>query len=82
VTRTYAWGYLAVRYMFEKHPADVHRMLARFRVGDYAGGYAVYANDIGTRYDADFEEWLTECAAGACAGTAAVSRESSRESAR
>ncbi|MFE7894895.1 collagenase [Streptomyces sp. NPDC057412] len=67
VTRTYAWGYLAVRYMVERHPADVHRMLERFRAGDYAGGYAVYATGIGTRYDADFDAWLTECAAGACA---------------
>ncbi|KUL47133.1 collagenase [Streptomyces regalis] len=82
VTRTYPWGYLAVRYMFEKHPADIQRMLARFRVGDYAGGYAVYNTDIGTRYDADFDQWLTECAAGACATTPAVTRESSRGSAR
>ncbi|MGW1953221.1 collagenase [Streptomyces sp. NPDC001920] len=67
VTRTYPWGYLAVRYMVERHPDDVQRMLARFRVGDYAGGHAVYATDIGTRYDADFDEWLTACAAGACA---------------
>ncbi|GAA4061184.1 collagenase [Streptomyces shaanxiensis] len=82
VTRTYAWGYLAVRYMFEKHPDDIQRMLARFRVGDYAGGYAVYATDIGTRYDADFDEWLTQCAAGACmAAPAVVSRASSRGSA-
>ncbi|MGW7662541.1 collagenase [Streptomyces sp. NPDC054756] len=67
VTRTYAWGYLAVRYMVERHPADVHRMLERFRAGDYAAGYAVYTTGIGTRYDADFDAWLTECAAGACA---------------
>ncbi|MEV6999739.1 collagenase [Streptomyces sp. NPDC093982] len=82
VTRTYPWGYLAVRYMFERHPADVHRMLARFRVGDYAGGYAVYASDIGTRYDADFDQWLTECAAGACTAGAAVGRGGSEVSAR
>ncbi|MFJ7902148.1 collagenase [Streptomyces sp. NPDC096198] len=67
-TRTYPWGYLAVRYMVEKHPADIQRMLDRFRAGDYPGGYAVYGNDIGTRYDADFDAWLTACAAGACAG--------------
>lgn len=66
VTRTYPWGYLAVRYMFENHPADIQRMLARFRAGDYTGGYAVYSSDIGTRYDADFDQWLTACAAGAC----------------
>ncbi|AOR36389.1 collagenase [Streptomyces fodineus] len=67
VIRTYPWGYLAVRYMAENHPDDLQRMLARFRVGDYAGGYAVYHDGIGTRYDADFDQWLTACAAGACA---------------
>ncbi|MGW2492053.1 collagenase [Streptomyces sp. NPDC001606] len=67
VTRTYPWGYLAVRYMAERHPDDIQRMLARFRAGDYAGGYAVYHDGIGTRYDADFDQWLTACAAGACA---------------
>ncbi|MER5867094.1 collagenase [Kitasatospora sp. NPDC002040] len=64
-TRVYPWGYLAVRYMFEKHPNDVYNMLGRFRVGDYTGGYAVY-NNLGTSYDADFDAWLTACAAGAC----------------
>ncbi|MFB7617090.1 collagenase [Kitasatospora sp. NPDC056181] len=63
--RTYPWGYLAVRYMFEKHPADVAAMLARFRTGDYQGGYAVY-NNVGTGYDADFDAWLDSCAGGAC----------------
>ncbi|WP_269857519.1 collagenase [Streptomyces sp. RPT161] len=66
VTRTYPWGYLAVRYMVEKHPADIENMLAKFRVGDYAGGYAVYDSGIGSRYDADFNTWLDACAAGAC----------------
>ncbi|MFI0904519.1 collagenase [Streptomyces sioyaensis] len=70
VTRTYPWGYLAVRYMFEKHPADITDMLAHFRTGDYEGGYAVYNTGIGTRYDADFDTWLTACAAGACAAKA------------
>lgn len=56
--RTYRWGYLAVRYMLERHPDDVYRMLAKFRVGDYTGGYASYATGIGTSYDADFNAWL------------------------
>ncbi|MBD0695417.1 collagenase [Streptomyces sp. CBMA123] len=63
--RTYPWGYLAVRYMLEKHPADVQNMLGHFRTGDYQGGYAVY-NGLGTTYDADFDTWLNACAAGAC----------------
>ncbi|MEU1072924.1 MULTISPECIES: collagenase [unclassified Streptomyces] len=69
LSRTYPWGYLAVRYMIEKHPADVQNMLARFRAGDYTGGYAVYHTGIGTRYDADFATWLDACAAGACGST-------------
>ncbi|SEL53977.1 M9 family metallopeptidase [Streptacidiphilus jiangxiensis] len=63
-TRTYAWGYLAVRYMVERHPDVVAAMLAHFRTGDYTGGYAVY-NSIGTAYDADFDSWLGSLATGA-----------------
>ncbi|WP_328307802.1 collagenase [Streptomyces sp. NBC_00442] len=73
-TRTYPWGYLATRYMVEKHPADVQNMLAKFRSGDYAGAYAVYNTGIGTRYDADFTSWLDACAAGACGGTSSGPR--------
>jgi microbial collagenase len=67
-TRTYPWGYLAVRYMSEKHPADIQAMLAKMRTGDYAGAYAVYATGIGTRYDADFDAWLTGVAGGTSGG--------------
>jgi microbial collagenase len=56
-TRTYPWGYLAVRYMTEKHPDVIQTMLARMRTGDYQGAYDVY-NSIGTGYDADFDAWL------------------------
>ncbi|MFE3502234.1 collagenase [Kitasatospora sp. NPDC059160] len=63
--RTYPWGYLAVRYMVEKHPDVIQNMLGHFRTGDYQGGYAVY-NGLGTSYDADFDTWLNACAAGAC----------------
>jgi microbial collagenase len=75
--RTYAWGYLAVRYMIEKHPADVQSMLAKFRVGDYTGGYAAYNSTIGTRYDADFNMWLDACGAGACASGPAAAFDTS-----
>ena len=68
VTRTYNWGYLAVRYMVEKHPDDLQTMLAKFRTGDYEGGYDYYNTTIGNRYDADFDTWLTACNTGACSG--------------
>ncbi|MBS2539886.1 collagenase [Catenulispora sp. NF23] len=65
-TRTYPWGYLAVRYMMERHPADIATLLADFRAGDYQGAYTFYGTTIGTSYDADFNTWLDQCAAGAC----------------
>ncbi|WP_244215697.1 collagenase [Kitasatospora purpeofusca] len=67
--RTYRWGYLAVRYMLEQHRNDVDAVLAKYRTGDWNGARAVLKTTIGTRYDADFDTWLTACAAGACANT-------------
>ncbi|MFD4385610.1 collagenase [Streptomyces sp. NPDC058486] len=67
--RTYRWGYLAVRYMLEKHRADLDAVLAKYRAGDWNGARTLLKTTIGTRYDADFDAWLTACAAGACATT-------------
>ncbi|MFF9343784.1 MULTISPECIES: collagenase [unclassified Streptomyces] len=67
--RTYRWGYLAVRYMLEKRRADVDAVLAEYRAGDWNGARALLKTTIGTRYDADFDTWLTACAAGACSAT-------------
>ncbi|MFE6505162.1 M9 family metallopeptidase [Kitasatospora sp. NPDC057738] len=65
--RVYRWGYLAVRYMLEQHRSDVDAVLAKYRAGDWDGARAILKTTIGTRYDADFDSWLTRCAAGACA---------------
>ncbi|WP_405560021.1 M9 family metallopeptidase [Streptomyces sp. NBC_01180] len=70
-TRTYPWGYLAVRYMTEKHPDQIQAMLAKMRTGDYQGAYAVY-NNIGTSYDADFDAWLDALGSGNGGGSAAA----------
>jgi microbial collagenase len=64
--RIYNWGYLAVRYLLERHRADVDAVLARYRTGDWAGARAYLTRTIGTAYDADFDVWLTACATGAC----------------
>ncbi|MER6364321.1 collagenase [Kitasatospora sp. NPDC001527] len=66
--RVYRWGYLAVRYMLEQHRADLDAVLAKYRAGDWEGARTILKQTIGTRYDADFDSWLTKCAAGACAG--------------
>ncbi|WP_205315738.1 collagenase [Nonomuraea lactucae] len=63
ITRTYNWGYLAVRYMIDKHPADIARVLGYYRTGDWNAARTLLK---GLDYDADFDAWLTACANGAC----------------
>ncbi len=64
VTRAYRWGYMATRFMNERHRNDVDAVVTRFRVGDYEG-YQRYMDTIGTRYDAEFASWvLTASTAG------------------
>ncbi|MFZ6801169.1 collagenase [Undibacterium sp. Di24W] len=57
VARAYRWGYMAVRFMNEKHRNDVDAIVAKFRVGDYTG-YQAYMANIGTKYDAEFTAWV------------------------
>lgn len=54
--RAYPWGYMAARFMVERHRADVDQVLAKFRVGDYTR-YRDFMRDIGTRYDGEFAAW-------------------------
>lgn len=56
VTRAYRWGYMATRFMMERHRGDVDGFLARFRSGDY-NGYRSQIQLIGSRYDAEFASW-------------------------
>ncbi|MBO2463518.1 collagenase [Actinomadura violacea] len=67
-TRIYYWGYLAVRYMLEKHPNDIATLLGYYRSGDYNGARTFLTGTIGGRYDGDWWTWLDACAAGACSG--------------
>ncbi|MGW3087020.1 collagenase [Streptomyces sp. NPDC001108] len=67
-TRVYNWGYLAVRYMLQSHRADVDTLLGLYRKGDWNGARTLLTSTIGSRYDADWNTWLTACAAGACGG--------------
>lgn len=57
VNRAYRWGYMATRFMNERHRGDIDAVVAKFRVGDYEG-YQNYMNYIGTRYDAEFAAWV------------------------
>jgi microbial collagenase len=56
VARAYRWGYMATRFMFERHRAEVDTIVARFRRGDY-NGYATYLADLAPRYDQEFADW-------------------------
>ncbi|MER6949540.1 M9 family metallopeptidase [Nonomuraea sp. NPDC000554] len=67
-TRIYRWGYLAVRYLFERHPADVATVLGSYRTGAWSTARSFLTGSIGSRYDSDWSTWLADCAAGACAG--------------
>lgn len=55
--RIYHWGYLAVRFMFERKPEKVNELLAHFRTGNY-DNYLAAINAIGTSYDSEFSSWL------------------------
>ncbi|GHG04185.1 collagenase [Streptomyces zaomyceticus] len=56
--RIYAWGYLAVYYMLEQHPADVTKILGYYRTGQWQAARTYLKQTIGTRYDAGFRAWL------------------------
>jgi len=56
--RVYYWGYLAARYMFERHPGQVDNILSLFRAGKYAQ-YGDYLESIRYASDDDWSLWLT-----------------------
>ncbi|MEN9866613.1 MAG: hypothetical protein RL748_2203 [Pseudomonadota bacterium] len=57
VNRAYRWGYMATRFMNERHRADIDKAVEFYRLGDYTG-YQNCMNSIGTRYDSEFATWL------------------------
>lgn len=65
-TRVYRWGYLATRYMLERHRADMDTVLGHYRSGDWNAARTYLTSTIGTRYDNDWYTWLAGCAAGDC----------------
>jgi len=57
-TRTYQWGYLSTRFMFERHRDQITSLYALTRAGSYNPGYANWLNPIRTTYNAEFRAWL------------------------
>ncbi|CCQ11819.1 Microbial collagenase, secreted [Pseudoalteromonas luteoviolacea B = ATCC 29581] len=61
--RIYRWGYLAVRFMFERHFAEVQKMLNKTRVGDWAG-YKATIDSWSLAYGNEFTQWTQDLANG------------------
>ena len=57
-TRVYRWGYLAVRFMFERHVYDVSELASHLRAGCFDGYQSYMERTIGTRYNDEWLEWL------------------------
>ncbi|WP_425424501.1 collagenase [Streptomyces katrae] len=62
VNRTYNWGYLAARYMIERHPADVATVLGHYRTGNWTAARS-YLTSLD--YESDWNAWLTAVGAAA-----------------
>ncbi|PHV09679.1 collagenase [Chitinimonas sp. BJB300] len=62
--RAYTWGYLGVRFMFERHRDDVEKMLLIIRSGKPKEYTKFIFTDIGTRYDSEFNQWLNTVSEG------------------
>ena len=67
-TRIYRWGYLAVRYMLQSHRSDMTTVLNYYRSGNWNAARTYLRSTIGTRYNTDWYNWLSACAAGNCGG--------------
>lgn len=55
--RVYRWSYLAMRFLFERHPEVVERALAHYRVGDFAGARDYFDLEVGANHDAEWRRW-------------------------
>ncbi|WP_448546982.1 collagenase [Thalassotalea fusca] len=61
--RIYRWGYLAVRFMFERHFSEVKAMLAETRAGNWSA-YKARMNTWASNYGNEFTTWTQELANG------------------
>ena len=61
--RIYRWGYLAVRFMFERHNSEINAMLAHTRVGDW-NGYKAKTVQWANSYENEFVQWCDDLVAG------------------
>ncbi|MBQ4811122.1 collagenase [Pseudoalteromonas luteoviolacea] len=62
--RIYRWGYLAVRFMFERHFEELKVMLSQTRQGNWSG-YKATIDGWAQRYSQEFTQWTLDLAGGA-----------------
>lgn len=55
--RIYRWGYLAVRFMLEEHPAEATQLMNLARLGQYKD-WVTLLNQLGPLYNDEFQTWL------------------------
>ena len=58
VDRVYRWGYLAVRFMFERHPEHVGRIAGYLRAGCFVEHDRYLERGIGSAHNAEWRDWL------------------------
>ena len=63
-TAVYAWTYLGIRFMFERHRDVVDSLVGLLREGDYDAYRRYLREDVGTAYDAEWDAWLQRVASG------------------
>jgi microbial collagenase len=56
--RTYYWGYMATRFMFERHRDLITSLYAIARPGTYDPGYHTWLDAIRTSYNTEFRAWV------------------------
>ncbi|MFT4926428.1 MAG: microbial collagenase [Phenylobacterium sp.] len=59
VDRIYRWGYLAVRFMFEKRPNELAQMLAATRAGNWST-FTATAASVASSHEAEFAQWCQD----------------------
>jgi microbial collagenase len=57
--KVYRWGYLAVRFMNERHQST-YRNMAKFLQTDFFDGYKKLLDDSGEKYAVEFTQWLVK----------------------
>ncbi|MEO8670909.1 MAG: M9 family metallopeptidase [Tahibacter sp.] len=56
--RTYQWGYMAVRFMFERHRDKIANLYALSRPGNYSPGYHTWLDAVRNSYNTEFHDWV------------------------